>query len=634
MELTQLESTLSDVRQIIRQYWGYDSLRPLQQQAMESVLRGRDSLLVLPTGGGKSLCYQAPAILRRTTTVVVSPLISLMKDQVDGLKACGVPAVQLDSSQTASERNALEKSIRHGEIRLLFVSPERLAMADFHNLLQQIRVETFAIDEAHCISQWGHDFRTEYRQLKKIKDLFPNASVHAYTATATEDVRADIIRQLGLQNPDVLIGDFDRPNLTYRVLSRRESLNQVLDVVRRHDNEAGIIYCISRKAVDELTRLLRKHGLNAVAYHAGLTSDERRSAQEYFASEKCDLIVATVAFGMGIDRSNVRYVMHTGMPKSLEHYQQETGRAGRDGLEAECVLLYSSADLMLWKSIMERSASTELAAETNSTSFLEVANKHLDQISRYCRGAVCRHRALVEYFGQSFAKGSCGACDVCLGETTYVEESDLIAQKIISCVARIKGRFGVGHLVSVLRGETSETVRKWQHDEISTFGILSSHPKNDLRDWIDQLIGLGVLDRLNLTMQSGFNFSAVVLNQESWSVLRNQRSVRLMQPLRSTKELKAKRMRIAEDSWQRVDKDLFEKLRAIRIKIAKERGWQAFMVFSDATLREMAQVKPSKPSSMSRVKGVGNTKLENFGEAFLEVIAAHCDASNLKIDVF
>ncbi|MBS1953413.1 MAG: DNA helicase RecQ [Cyanobacteria bacterium SZAS-4] len=620
----QLADSLAHVKEVVQRHWGYDTLRPLQQQAMESVLRGVDSLLVLPTGGGKSLCYQAPAIVKGNTTVVVSPLISLMKDQVDGLKACGIAAVQLDSSQSASERFALEKRIRDGEIRLLFVSPERLAMSEFYGLLQQIRVDAFAIDEAHCISQWGHDFRTEYRQLKKIKELFPHASVHAYTATATEDVRADIIRQLGLHNPEVMVGDFDRPNLTYRILSRREPLNQVLDVVRRHNNEAGIIYCISRKNVDELTKSLRKNKVNAVAYHAGLTPDERRTAQDYFASEKCDLIVATVAFGMGIDRSNVRYVMHTGMPKSLEHYQQETGRAGRDGLEAECVLLYSSADLMLWKSIMEKSASGELAADTNDGSFLEAANKHLETMSRYCRGAVCRHRALVEYFGQSFAKENCAACDVCLSETVEVEGSDIIAQKILSCVARIKnGRFGAGHLVSILRGETTETVRKWQHDELSTFGILSSHAKGDLRDWIDQLVGLGVLDLLHLTMQSGFSFSAVVLNDESWKVMRSQRSVKLVQPMRSTKELKAKRLKIAGDSWQGVDKDLFEKLRAIRIRIAKEKGWQAFMVFSDATLREMASVKPSTLLKMSKIKGVGNAKLENFGEEFLQVINDH-----------
>ncbi|HEY9679616.1 MAG TPA: DNA helicase RecQ [Drouetiella sp.] len=624
MELAQAKHSLDDLHRVVQQYWGYDTLRPLQLQAMESVLKKVDSLLVLPTGGGKSLCYQAPAVLKGTTTVVVSPLISLMKDQVDGLTACGVPAAQIDSSLTASERFALEKRIRNNEIRLLFVSPERMAMDEFFELLQHIKVDTFAIDEAHCISQWGHDFRTEYRQLKRIKDVFPDASVHAYTATATEAVRADIIRQLGLETPDVQVGNFDRENLTYRVLSRREPLTQVLEVVRRHENEAGIIYCISRKAVDNLTRMLRKHGLNAVAYHAGLSPLERRQAQDVFANEKCDLIVATVAFGMGIDRSNVRYVMHTGMPKSLEHYQQETGRAGRDGLEAECVLLYSSADLMLWKSIMEKNASGELAGDTDNGAYLDAAFQHLEQMSRYCKGAVCRHRTLVEYFGQQFGKQTCGACDICLGETTEVSDADLIAQKIVSCVARFKGNFGVGHLVSVLRGESTETIEKWQHDTLSTFGILNAHSKNDLRDWIDQLIGLGVLNRLSITMKSGFSFDAVGLNQESWSVMRGQRSVRLLQPLASKKELKAKRQKQDEKSWQGIDKELFEKLRTLRTRIAKERKWQAFMVFSDATLRELASAKPTTLSRMAKIKGVGAAKLENFGEAFIEVITEHC----------
>ncbi len=623
--VSQTRYSLNDVKAVVQRYWGYDTLRPLQQQAMESVLNGVDSLLVLPTGGGKSLCYQAPAIVKGHTTVVVSPLISLMKDQVDGLKACGVAAVQLDSSQSSSERAALEGQIRNGEIRLLFVSPERLAMSDFSNLLQQIQVQTFAIDEAHCISQWGHDFRTEYRQLKRIKEIFPGASVHAYTATATQDVRADIIKQLGLRYPDVLVGDFDRPNLTYRILSRREPKNQVLDVVRRHENEAGIIYCISRKQVDSLTQSLRKSGLNAVAYHAGLSSDERKSAQDYFASEKCNLIVATVAFGMGIDRSNVRYVMHTGMPKSLEHYQQETGRAGRDGLEAECVLLYSNADLMLWKSILEKNANGDLASDTDNGAFLEAANHHLETMSRYCRGAGCRHRALVEYFGQSYDKGSCHACDACLGETVEVNDSLVIAQKILSCVARIKnGRFGAGHFVSILRGESTDMVRKWQHEELSTFGILSAHSKNDLRDWIDQLVGLGVLVKLNVETPGGFSFQSVVLNDESWKVMRGQRSVKLVQPMGSTKELRNRRLKIAEQSWQGIDKDLFEKLRETRMRIARERGWQAFMVFSDATLRELASVKPQTLSKMAKIKGIGNAKLENFGEIFLQVIAEHC----------
>jgi len=629
MQAEQLKWSREELQSVVQQYWGYASLRPWQQQTMESVLAGRDSLVVLPTGGGKSLCYQAPAMLQGTTTVVVSPLISLMKDQVDGLRACGVPAIQIDSSQPQSERVLSEKRILQGDIRLLFVSPERLLGSDFHKILEQVRVNTFAIDEAHCISQWGHDFRTEYRQLQRIKELFPHASIPAYTATATERVRSDIIRQLGLENPDVLIGDFDRPNLTYRVLSRQEALNQVIDVIRRHPNEAGIIYCISRKAVNELTRLLQKSGLNAVAYQAGLTSDERRQAQEHFATERCDLIVATVAFGMGIDRSNVRFVMHTGMPKSLEHYQQETGRAGRDGLEAECVLLYSSADLMLWKSIMEKGAATDAVADS---SFLETANQHLQEMSRYCRGAICRHRALVEYFDQSYEADNCQACDICLEETAEVADADIVAQKILSCVARVKRPFGIGHIVSVLRGEKTEPVRKWQHDTLSTYGIMSGCQKTDLRDWIDQLIGHGVLERSNLLLANGHSVLVIALNSESLKILRKERTVRLMQPMGGTKE-KSKATQ-ADVSWAGVDRELFDALRLLRRQLAQERNWQSYLIFSDATLRELSQVRPSKLTTMLRIKGVGSTKLEDFGEKFLNEIKDHCQARNLTTDDF
>ena len=373
---------------IIRKHWGYDSLRPLQEEAMMAALSGRDSLVVMPTGGGKSLCFQAPALLRESVTVVVSPLISLMKDQVDGLRECGVAAGQLNSSQSLEDLRSVERGVLRGEIRLLFVSPERLVTARCREFLAQAGVKTFAIDEAHCISHWGHDFRPEYRQLRTLREEFPDSSVHAYTATATPQVRRDIAEQLGLRDPLVLVGDFDRPNLTYRVLPRQDEMRQVLDVVERHRGEAGIIYCIRRKDVDSLADKLRRRGLNALAYHAGLTPEERREAQEAFANEKCDLVVATVAFGMGIDRSNVRFVLHTAMPKSVEHYQQESGRAGRDGLEAECVLLYSGSDYMTWKSM--------LASSTSEIEHRESMQRHLHDMDRYASGATCRHRALVE----------------------------------------------------------------------------------------------------------------------------------------------------------------------------------------------------------------------------------------------
>jgi ATP-dependent DNA helicase RecQ len=480
--------SLADLQEVIVRHWGYRTLRPLQGQAMQAVLDQRDSLVVLPTGGGKSLCYQAPAVLRGGTTVVISPLIALMKDQVDSLRACGVAAASIDSSLSASERFAYEMDVRQGEVRLLFLSPERLVQTDFYRVLQQIGVHTFAIDEAHCISHWGHDFRPEYRQLSRLREFFPQAAVHAYTATATEQVRRDIIAQLALNNPVELVGNFDRPNLVYRVLPRHNVLKQTLDVLERHESEAGIIYCLRRRDVDELAASLHAKKIKVRAYHAGMVGDERQAAQEAFASEQVDVIVATVAFGMGIDRSNVRFVLHTAMPKSLEHYQQETGRAGRDGLEAECVLLYSGGDLYTYRSILTKSAK-----EAGSETHLPNAFKHLDDIDRFCRGALCRHAALVRYFGQEYQGVNCNACDVCLGDTEGVPDATVVAQKILSCVARVKENFGIGHVTAVLRGENTENVLKRGHEKLTTFGLLKGHSKADVRDWVYQLIGQGVL---------------------------------------------------------------------------------------------------------------------------------------------
>ena len=459
--------SLTDLQEIVVRHWGYRALRPLQDRAMQAVLDGRDSLVVMPTGGGKSLCYQAPAVLRGGTTVVISPLIALMKDQVDSLRAVGIAAATIDSSLSAAERFSYEMDVRQGEIRLLFLSPERLVQTDFYRVLQQIDVRTFAIDEAHCISHWGHDFRPEYRQMSRLREFFPQAAVHAYTATATEQVRQDIIAQLALKDPVVLVGKFDRPNLIYRILPRHEVLKQTLDVLERHEGEAGIIYCLRRRDVDELAASLQKKHIKARAYHAGMSGDERQRAQEAFASEQADVIVATVAFGMGIDRSNVRFVLHTAMPKSLEHYQQETGRAGRDGLEAECVLLYSGGDMFSLRSMLEKSAK-----EAGNEAHLPGVLRHLDDMDRYCRGAMCRHSALVRYFGQTYEGDTCNACDVCLGDTESVPDATVVAQKILSCVARVKERFGIGHVAAVLRGENTENVRNRGHDKLTTFGLL------------------------------------------------------------------------------------------------------------------------------------------------------------------
>jgi ATP-dependent DNA helicase RecQ len=616
--------SLADLRQVIERHWGFRSLRPLQEPAMRAVLEGRDSLVVLPTGGGKSLCYQAPAVLRGDTTVIVSPLISLMKDQVDSLRGLGVPAAQIDSSLSPSERSAYEKEILQGAVRLLFVSPERLVNTDFYRLLQRIDVRTFAIDEAHCISHWGHDFRPEYRQLNRLRELFPQASVHGYTATATERVRADIVERLGLASPAVLVGNFDRPNLTYRILSRHDLMNQVVEVINRYPGEAGIIYCIRRADVDELAAALQKLGYKAKGYHAGLSAEQRQATQNVFAAEQCDLVVATVAFGMGIDRSNIRFVLHTAMPKSIEHYQQETGRAGRDGLEAECVLLHSSQDFLVWKSIIEKSAA-EAGVDPD---FLPNALQHANDMDRYCRGAVCRHQALVRYFGQELEVESCAACDLCLGDTEEVPDCSIVAQKILSCVARVQERFGVGHVVSVLRGEDTEKVRKFSHDRLSTFGLLRGHTKTAVRDWIYQLIGQGVLVQEELPLSNGAKAPILRLNASSWEVMRKQRPVRLVQPAQHEK----KKSRADTVSWEGVDRELFEALRELRRRLAEDRQVPPYIIFNDSTLRHLAAVRPSTLERMRLVSGVGDTKLRDLGERFLQVITDHCRARGLSRD--
>jgi ATP-dependent DNA helicase RecQ len=613
---------MTDLQAVIAHHWGFDSFRPLQEQAMRAVLDGRDSLVVMPTGGGKSLCYQAPAVVRGGTTVVVSPLIALMKDQVDGLRACGVAAAQLDSSLSGPERYAVENDLRRGKISLLFLSPEKLVQSDLYRVFSEVGVRTFAIDEAHCISHWGHDFRPEYRQLSRLRELLPGASVHGYTATATEQVRRDIIAQLGLRNPEVLVGNFDRANLTYRVWPRHDTLKQVIEVLDRHPGESGIIYCMRRRDVDDLAAKLRERKINARAYHAGLTPEERHAAQEEFAAERCDIIVATIAFGMGIDRSNVRFVLHVAMPKSLEHYQQETGRAGRDGLGAECVLLYSGGDVMSMSAIIKKSAE-----EAEDRSFLSGVLKHLEDMDRFARGAVCRHKALVEYFGQPYTKPSCDACDLCLGDSEEVPDAVVVAQKILSCVARVKEGFGIGHVLSILRGKQSENVLKRGHDRLTTYGLLAENSDNDVRDWIYQLIGQEAL------AQVGDEYPLLKLTPASWEIMRGQRTVRLVRLVRRKKGEKPQRSLLDTESWQGVDQELFDALRALRKTLAAERQVPPYVIFSDATLREFARIRPTTPEKMRLVYGVGEAKLRDFASQFLAVIAEHSQTHGLAMDV-
>ncbi len=599
------------ITEVLSRWWGFDTLRPLQAEAIAAALAGRDSLVVMPTGGGKSLCYQVPPLVGDTTDVVVSPLVALMKDQVDALEAIGYPAAALHGGMSQEERAAVRDRLAAGEIRLLFTAPERLVNTGLLDLLARVGVKRFAIDEAHCISQWGHDFRPEYRQLALLRDRFPTASIHAFTATATPRVRDDIARQLSLRDPATLIGTFDRPNLVYRVVPRADRAAQVLKILGRHRGEASIVYCISRKETERLAARLAAEGLLARPYHAGLDARQRHATQEAFAGETIDVVVATVAFGMGIDRSDVRLVLHTSLPKSLEAYQQETGRAGRDGLAAECVLLYSSADVFSWESLVRKSAAeSELdAAEQEKLCASQV--EHLHAMRRYAQAARCRHAALSEYFGQAYPVASCGACDVCLGETNSLPDATVTAQKILSCVARVGERFGVRHVCEVLRGAKTEGVARHGHDRLSTFGLLADLDQRTAENLVHQLLDQGLLDR------TPGDRPVVTLNEKSWEVLRGTREVVLLEPRAG----KARTTQADADDWEGVDRDLFERLRKWRRRVAEARGKPAWTILDDKALRAIAREKPPSPAALLRCKGIGEKRLADFGSAILDLVA-------------
>ena len=599
------------ITEILSRWWGFEQLRPLQAEAIGSALGGRDSLVVMPTGGGKSLCYQLPPLVSESTDVVISPLVALMKDQVDSLEAIGYPAAAIHSGLTAEERARTRDRLAAGELRLLFTAPERLVNTGLLDLLARVGVKRFSIDEAHCISHWGHDFRPEYRQMALLRERFPSASLHAFTATATPRVRDDIVAQLHLRDPDVLLGTFDRPNLVYRVVPRTDRVAQTLQILGRHAGEASIVYCISRKETERLAARLAAEGILARPYHAGLDPEQRRRTQEAFARETIDVVVATVAFGMGIDRSDVRLVLHTSLPKSLEAYQQETGRAGRDGLAAECVLLYSSADVFSWESLVRKSADESSLEPAEAERLVAGQVEHLHAMRRYAQAARCRHAALSEYFGQAYGTEPCGACDVCLGETASIPDSTVVAQKIISCVARAGERFGVRHVCEVLRGARTEGISRHGHDRLSTFGILSTLDQRAVENLAHQLLDQGLLAR------SGGDRPVVMLNEQSWEVLRGTRQVVLLEP-------RAGRTRTAKadaDDWKDVDRDLFERLRKWRRRVAESRGKPAWTIFDDKSLRAIAREKPSSPAALLRVKGIGEKRLADFGAAILDLVA-------------
>ena len=610
------DTVSNPLAEMLQRIWGFDSFRPLQEAAMRSVMEDRDSVVVMPTGGGKSLCYQLPAVCRNGLAVVVSPLISLMKDQVDALNSCGVPAAFVNSTQSYDERGIVADRVREGELRLLYMAPERLLTDRTLAFLRECNVSFVAIDEAHCISEWGHDFRPEYRELDRLKADLPGVSLHAYTATATPRVRNDIARNLKLDDPKVLVGSFDRPNLTYKVEQRGDLFRQVQQVLQRHEGESGIIYCIRRQDVDDMAGHLVREGVRALPYHAGMDAGTRKKNQDAFIRDETDIIVATVAFGMGIDKPNVRFVAHTGMPKSLENYQQESGRAGRDGLEAECCLIYSGSDFHTWKRML-----SDLDGDAHRAAVQSVSRMY-----DYCTGVTCRHQSLVQHFGENYPQANCGACDVCLGEFDVVEEALTVAQKILSCVVRLEERFGADHTALVLAGSRDRKILDRNHDQLSTWGLLADEDRKSIRDWIGQLVGQRLIEKTG-------EFNTLSVTPAGWEVMRGNRTPRLLKPRVQPKKSRRKASKAAAESWEGVDEGLFEVLRDLRTETAQAQGVPAYIVFGDGALRDMARRRPTTPESFLDVRGVGEAKRKTYGEAFLNCISEYCAAHQLTTNV-
>jgi ATP-dependent DNA helicase RecQ len=601
-------SAVDAILEAVRKHWGFDALRPLQREAMEAALAGRDALVVLPTGGGKSLCYQVPALLADGLTVVVSPLISLMKDQVDRLLSKGVPAAFLNSSLDGTDRSRVQAGIARGAYKLVFVAPERFAAGGFDRVLEMGKVRAFAIDEAHCISHWGHDFRVDYRELGRLKREFPGAVVHAFTATATPRVRTDIAEQLGLRDPLQLVGDFFRPNLNYRCVRRGDAFEDVLGLIRAHPGEAGIVYCIRRADVDDLAERLAEAGVKAQAYHAGMDDEERTRAQDRFAAREVDVVVATVAFGMGIDRADIRFVAHAAMPKSIEHYQQETGRAGRDGAPADCVLFHSGQDYQLWKLIIEKNEPSDAGEKL----------RMLSEMYGFATGMSCRHRRLVEYFGQRFERGRCGACDVCTNRVAAMEGSSELAKSLLEGVVRLGQRFGGPYVAEVLAGQPTPRVVERGHDQGALFGLLDDRPARELSGFLMQLVDQGALEKEP-------EYGVLSLTQKGARILRGEEPAVLLgapsaAPRRKRKKAEEKARSAAPGKLASDDRSLFERLRELRRRIADEERVPAFMVFSDRTLRGMAQLRPRTRDELLGIHGVGEAKLEAYGDRFLEAL--------------
>jgi ATP-dependent DNA helicase RecQ len=600
-----------DLDGTLKTHFGYDQFRPWQREIISDALAGRDVFVLMPTGGGKSLCFQLPALIRNGLTIVVSPLISLMKDQVDALHTAGIQATYLNSTLDRNDAVARWRGLHRGNYRMLYVAPERLMLDTFLERAVNWNIAQVAIDEAHCISEWGHDFRPEYRDLKKLRTHFPDVPMMALTATATERVRADIIKQLKLRDPRCYVASFDRPNLTYRVVPKTAPYEQLLEFIRSRPNDSGIAYCASRKSADSLARNLSEDGISAKPYHAGLTNSERTKNQEAFLRDDVRVVTATIAFGMGINKPNVRFVVHYDLPKNLESYYQETGRAGRDGLPSECVLLFSANDVAKQLHFIDEKSEPEA----------RIARTQLQQMIHYAETRECRRATLLQYFGEQYEKQSCDGCDNCLTPRETFDGT-IPAQKFLSCVHRIRAKsgfgFGVNHIVDVLRGADTEAIRQRSHNELSTYGI-----GRDLKREVWQAIGRELL-RLGLIECAPGKFATLSLTSAGRDTLRHRSPITLTKQIEVVSKSRDQKPRAGAIEC---DEALFDSLRGLRHKLADERNVPAYVIFSDVSLREMARNYPTTATEFRRIPGVGEQKLKDFADVFLSEIKDYLAAN-------
>lgn len=592
---------------LLKRYWGYSSFLPHQKEIIGSVLKGQDTLAIMATGGGKSLCYQLPALYLGGLTVVVSPLISLMKDQVDDLNGRGIPAVAFNSSLDYRARTRVEADMKDGKVRLLFVSPERCMQAGFLDLIRAAPVRLIAVDEAHCISEWGHNFRPEYRQLAQLKKYFPAVPLVALTATAIPEVRQDICQQLGIPGAHEFVGSFNRKNLKYRVVEKKNPMVLLLTYLSRHQHESGIIYCMSKKETEEVARDLRKRGHHALAYHAGLSKQVRTRVQDGFIRNTTRIVCATVAFGMGIDKPDVRFVIHYDIPKTVESYYQETGRAGRDGRPSECILFYSRGDTARVRSMLEHDHMTERN--------LRASLKKLQEMTGYCELITCRRRFLLSYFGEEYPE-ECGSCDNC-DHPAVRNDGTGPARLIVGCVKDLSSNFGIDLITDLLRGSTCAKIRAYHLDALPVYGTGKQYSKAQYRTWINELVRQGYLARI------GDRYLVIGMTDKGDDLLKGAARVMLPAPEKvKTRGTKAARAKPAAEPVVTAagDADLFLQLKTLRRSIADQGGLPPFMVFPDRTLREMARVRPCDRESFLGISGVGEVKVKRYGPAFIEVI--------------